>query len=57
MAPRAALQWEIRELAEKAGVGPATISYFEKEKRSPITKATRAAIQRAFEAAGIDLCL
>ena len=47
------LQWSVRALAEKAGVRPATISNFETEKRSP-NRATKAAIQRAFEAAGVE---
>jgi transcriptional regulator with XRE-family HTH domain len=52
-AARAMLQWSVRALAEKAGVRPATISNFETGKSSP-NRSTRAAIQRALEAAGIE---
>jgi DNA-binding XRE family transcriptional regulator len=50
---RAGLRWDVRQLAEKAGVSPATIVAFEKERRSPM-RSTNAAIQRTFEAAGVE---
>ena len=50
---RAALGWSTRDLSERAQVGVATINRFETEARTPIP-ATMAAIQRAFEAAGVE---
>lgn len=49
---RAALGWTVRELAEKAGVAVATVNRFEVGGVVTIG-ATRDAIQRALEAAGI----
>lgn len=49
---RAALGWSTRDLAAKAHVGSATVNRFETEARQMIP-ATRAAIRRAFEDAGI----
>jgi transcriptional regulator with XRE-family HTH domain len=49
---RAALRWDILELAAKAGVGRATVSRFEAEQLTP-RPATVAVIQRAFEEAGV----
>lgn len=50
---RAALAWSTPALAKVAEVGTATINRFETGQGSP-NKATIAAIQRAFEAAGIE---
>lgn len=50
---RAALEWSIKELAEKANVGAATVSRFERSEAEPIP-ATLSAIQRALEAAGVQ---
>ena len=50
---RAALGWGVRDLASKASVGVSTVTRFEGGYRDPIP-ATLAAIQRAFEAAGIE---
>jgi transcriptional regulator with XRE-family HTH domain len=50
---RAALRWGVRELASRASVSTATIANFEREVTAP-TRATRMAIQRAFEDAGIE---
>ena len=49
---RAALQWGIRDLAKKARVAPSTISRF--EAGETLQPRTIEAIQRAFEAAGIE---
>lgn len=49
---RAALEWSIKELAEKASVGPATVSRFERSEAVPIP-ATLTAIRAALEAAGV----
>jgi transcriptional regulator with XRE-family HTH domain len=50
---RAGLGWAITQLAENANVGRATVARFETGKGESIP-ATLAAIQRAFEAAGIE---
>ncbi len=52
-AARAMLRWSVKELSSRAGVSPTTVNRFERELVEPIG-ATRAAIQRAFEAAGIE---
>jgi transcriptional regulator with XRE-family HTH domain len=49
---RAALKWGIRELAKKAKVATGTISRF--EAGEALQPRTVEAIQRAFEAAGIE---
>lgn len=49
---RAALKWGIRELAKKAKVATGTISRF--EAGETLQPRTVEAIQRAFEAAGIE---
>lgn len=49
---RAALRWSLLVLAERAQVGAATVNRFEVGGRQP-TRATLAAIRRAFEAAGV----
>jgi ribosome-binding protein aMBF1 (putative translation factor) len=50
---RAALGWGVRDLAAKASVGVSTVTRFEAGQVEPIP-ATAAAIQRAFEATGIQ---
>ena len=49
---RAALGWGVRDLATKANVGTTTVTRFENGQGMPIP-ATIAAMQRAFEGAGI----
>jgi transcriptional regulator with XRE-family HTH domain len=49
---RAALGWNVRDLGRIADVAPTTVNRFEMGRAIPIP-ATMAAIQRAFEAAGI----
>jgi DNA-binding XRE family transcriptional regulator len=49
---RAGLRWDVRVLAERSHVGRTTIIRFEGEKTSP-NLSTRAALRRAFEAAGV----
>src|SRR6266478_8318072 len=49
---RAALGWSTAELARRAQVGIATVSRFETPQGEPIP-ATIAAMQRAFESAGV----
>jgi transcriptional regulator with XRE-family HTH domain len=49
---RAALGWSIREAAEHAGLGVATVARFEAGIAQP-TKANLAAMRRAYEHAGI----
>jgi transcriptional regulator with XRE-family HTH domain len=50
---RAALEWSIKDLAENAKVGPATVSRFERSEAEPIP-ATLSAIRSALEAAGVE---
>lgn len=50
---RAALNWTVKDLAERARVGEATIARFERSTVHPIP-ATLAAVQRALEAAGVE---
>lgn len=50
---RAALNWTVKDLAERARVGEATIARYERCTVHPIP-ATLAAIERAFVAAGIE---
>jgi ribosome-binding protein aMBF1 (putative translation factor) len=50
---RAALGWSVRELSKKAQIGVSTIVRFELGKAETIP-ATVAAMQRAFEKAGIE---
>lgn len=50
---RGALGWSIDDLAREAKVGRTTIFNFESGKSEPI-HATREAIQRAFERAGVE---
>lgn len=50
---RAALDWGLRDLANHARVGITTVFRFENGQATPIP-ATLAAIQRAFEEAGIE---
>ena len=49
---RAGLGWDMRELAERAGVSANTINRFENGRNVPIP-ATLKAIRQAFEAAGV----
>lgn len=51
-AARAFLDWGIRDLAEAAGISATTVNTFEQGYTAP-TRATLAAIRRAFEEAGI----
>jgi len=50
---RAALGWSLAGAAKRAGVAKATVSGFETGKTKP-TRATLAAIKRAYEDAGIE---
>ena len=50
---RAALDWSVKDLAEHAKVGEATIRRFEHERAEPIN-ATANAIRAALEAAGVE---
>lgn len=50
---RSALNWGIRDLAEKANVGVSTVTRFENGQAVPIAS-TLAAMQRTFEAAGVE---
>jgi transcriptional regulator with XRE-family HTH domain len=50
---RAALRWDIQELARRAGVGRATVSRFEVEQVEP-NAATRTVIRQALERAGVE---
>ncbi len=50
---RAALRWGVRDVASRAGVAVATVANFEGGRSQP-RRASLAAIQRAFEAAGIE---
>jgi transcriptional regulator with XRE-family HTH domain len=49
---RAGLGWDMRDLAERAGVSANTINRFENGRNTPIP-ATLRAIRLAFEAAGV----
>jgi transcriptional regulator with XRE-family HTH domain len=49
---RAALDWTVADLADKAQVGISTVVRFEKGRGKPIA-ATIAAMQRCLEAAGV----
>jgi transcriptional regulator with XRE-family HTH domain len=49
---RAALDWTVKELADKASVGISTVVRFEAGRGKPIV-ATIAAIERTFTASGI----
>ncbi|WP_395075560.1 helix-turn-helix domain-containing protein [Hyphococcus sp.] len=51
-AARAFLDWGIRDLADTAGISATTVNTFEQGYTAP-TRATLAAIRRAFEEAGI----
>lgn len=50
---RAALEWTVRALAEKAEVAPTTVNRIERGHASP-NRATQAALQRTLEAAGVE---
>ena len=50
---RAGLQWGLRELAARAGVGRATVHRFETGRRVPAPAIT-AAIRQVFEDAGAE---
>ncbi|MCU4161743.1 helix-turn-helix domain-containing protein [Acidiphilium sp. AL] len=50
---RAALDWSVKNLAERAKVGEATIRRFERDRAEPI-HSTAAAICSALEAAGVE---
>ena len=50
---RAALGWSIRDLAQKAGVGVATVTRFENGQVTP-TRNNLSAIRDALEQAGIE---
>lgn len=53
-AARAMLRWQVRETAQKAGVGPGTVVRIERESESPKPNpASLAALRLAFERAGI----
>ena len=49
---RAALQWGVRDIAEKANVAASTITRFEKGNAEP-QASTLAVIRQAFEQAGV----
>ena len=49
---RAALGWGVRDLAEKAQVGVATVNRFETGQSAPV-RSTLTVIQQTFEAAGV----
>jgi ribosome-binding protein aMBF1 (putative translation factor) len=49
---RAALDWTVKDLADKASVGISTVVRFEGGRGKPIS-ATIAAMERTFEVAGI----
>jgi transcriptional regulator with XRE-family HTH domain len=49
---RAGLGWDMRTLAERAGVSANTINRYENGRNTPI-QATLKAIQQAFQAAGV----
>ena len=49
---RAGLRWGILDLAERARVGKTTVVRFENAQSGP-NPSTRAALRRAFEAAGV----
>jgi transcriptional regulator with XRE-family HTH domain len=51
---RAALDWTVKDLAEKAEVGISTVVRFEAGRDKPIA-ATIAAMQRCLEAGGVRL--
>jgi DNA-binding XRE family transcriptional regulator len=50
---RAALRWDIQDLAKQAGVGRATVSRFEVEQVEP-NLATKTVIRQALERAGVE---
>ena len=50
---RAGLRWNVRQLAEVAGVGKMTIVRFENE-QSKSTVSTRALLRRTFEDEGVE---
>ncbi len=51
---RAALRWQVRETAQKAGVGPGTVVRIERESETPRPNpASLAALRLAFERAGV----
>ena len=50
---RAALGWSIRDLAQKAGVGVATVTRFENEQVTP-TRNNLSAIRETLEQGGIE---
>ena len=50
---RAAVGWTVRQLAEKAQVGAATVNRFEMGHADP-NRSTLAAIRAALEAAGVE---
>ncbi len=50
---RAALDWSVKDLAERARVGEATIRRFERDRAETIY-ATANAIRSALEAAGVE---
>ncbi len=50
---RAALDWTVRDLADKAEVAPTTVNRIERGRAAP-NRSTQAVLQRALEAAGIE---
>lgn len=50
---RAALDWSVKDLAERAHVGEATIRRFERSRGEAI-RSTAGAIRTALEAAGVE---
>ena len=51
---RAALRWQVRETAQKAGVGPGTVVRVERESENPRPNpASLAALRLAFQRAGV----
>ena len=52
-AARALLKWTQEELASRAGVAIATVSFWETERVRP-TEETKIQVRRAFEEAGIE---
>ena len=50
---RAALRWDMQDLAERAGVGLMTVLRFETEQGRP-SRATLILLHQAFERAGVE---
>lgn len=50
---RAALDWTVRDLAEKAEVAPTTVNRIERGRAAP-NRSTLAVLRRALEAGGVE---